>query len=88
MTNHVKAYMTAYSHNHGDVILCEVCGTVAVDVHHIIPRGMGGRKGANHPDNLIALCRTCHDKAHRHELSKEKLQAVHAKKQAKKHDNP
>ena len=47
---------------------CEVCGKPGLvglmDVHHIEPRGMGGRKNANTPDNLIICCRECHSKAH------------------------
>ena len=44
-----------------DVILCENCGAVAVDIHHIIHKSQGGLDDYG---NLIALCRDCHDKAH------------------------
>ena len=37
---------------------CEHCGKKAVDAHHIIPRSAGGSNDIN---NLIALCRACHD---------------------------
>lgn len=30
-----------------------------LDLHHIIPRGMGGK---DEPENLMALCRDCHNK--------------------------
>ena len=42
----------------------------AVDIHHIIPRAAGGAKGnrirgtvnyRDYPENLIALCRECHN---------------------------
>ena len=46
-----------------DFIGCEVCGVVASDIHHIQPRGMGGSKLRDTPDNLIALCRPCHTEA-------------------------
>ena len=38
----------------------------AVDIHHIIPKGMGGVKNnrLNRIDNLFPLCRKCHNKAH------------------------
>lgn len=44
-----------------DDYLCRVCGSKAVDVHHIIFRSHGGK---DEPDNLICLCRRCHEKAH------------------------
>lgn len=38
---------------------CEICGTTMfLTCHHIIAREDGG---LNEEDNLIALCRTCHD---------------------------
>ena len=41
------------------------CMAPAVDQHHIIPKGMGGRKGVmkvlfDKPDNLMNICRSCH----------------------------
>ncbi|NUQ37070.1 MAG: HNH endonuclease [Caldilineales bacterium] len=42
---------------------CQHCGTgnAALELHHRIPEAAGGR---NHPDNLLALCPACHDRAH------------------------
>lgn len=37
---------------------CEYCGKKAVDPHHITYRSQGGN---NSVDNLIALCRVCHE---------------------------
>ena len=37
---------------------CEYCGKKAIDPHHIIYRSQGG---SNEEENLIALCRKCHD---------------------------
>ena len=37
---------------------CEYCGKKAIDPHHIVYRSKGG---SNEADNLIALCRECHD---------------------------
>lgn len=45
-----------------DFILCEVCESRAVDIHHIKARGMGGSKQADDINNLQALCRNCHVK--------------------------
>ena len=44
-----------------DILLCSVCGKMAVDIHHIVKRSQGG---SDEVDNLIPLCRSCHDKAH------------------------
>ena len=47
---------------------CEYCGSTNIlDVHHVRSKGMGGSSNPaiHHPDNLITLCRYCHDAAHR-----------------------
>jgi 5-methylcytosine-specific restriction endonuclease McrA len=64
MKNHVKIYLNHFGYDTTDVILCEVCNDVAVDIHHIEARGMGGDpKGKNDViENLQALCRSCHDR--------------------------
>jgi len=71
MKRHVKIYMDA--HESSDWYPCAICGKTAVDIHHIEPKGMGGRKSADRIDNLIALCRECHTKAHANEITKEEL---------------
>lgn len=38
---------------------CAVCRRLrALDVHHVVKRSQGGRDEA---DNLVGLCRACHD---------------------------
>lgn len=65
MKKYVKIYMDYYDYVIDDVIQCEYCNKVAVDIHHIEPRGIGGdpRGHKNQIENLIALCRSCHIKA-------------------------
>lgn len=63
MKKHVKIYMDAFDYGEEDVIICEYCGGVAVDVHHIEPRGSGGSKLWDFIENLIGLCRLDHDRA-------------------------
>lgn len=67
--NHFGIYYDQASGWH-DPIPCENCGFPAVDIHHI-----EGRIGehANHINNLIALCRKCHDKAHSKEIDCKEL---------------
>ena len=63
MKKHTKLYMEHYNIGEEEVILCENCWHKAVDIHHLKPRGMGGSKLRDGIENLIALCRCCHDKA-------------------------
>jgi 5-methylcytosine-specific restriction endonuclease McrA len=46
-----------------DFVPCEICGNRAVDVHHIENRGMGGdpTAGKDVIENLMGLCRGCHN---------------------------
>lgn len=60
MRQHTKVYMKHFGYGVEDFIPCEVCGTRAVDIHHIDCRGMGGSKRKDTIDNLMALCRPCH----------------------------
>lgn len=46
----------------GEFIPCEVCESKAVDIHHIEARGMGGSRDKDHVQNLMALCRDCHER--------------------------
>ena len=54
---------------------CEVCGTYQnLDApHHIIYKS---QLGDDHEDNLITLCRSCHNKAHKKILTEDYLFAV------------
>jgi 5-methylcytosine-specific restriction endonuclease McrA len=73
MKKHVKIYLNHHGYGQQDFISCKICGTRAVDIHHIEPKGMGGSKQRDTIDNLIALCRKCHEKAHANVFSKEYL---------------
>jgi hypothetical protein len=80
MKKHTKVYMSYFNYDVGDFIPCEVCGTTAVDIHHINCRGMGGSQIKDIITNLMALCRKCHleygDKKEHIEL----LRKIHADK--------
>lgn len=76
MQKHTKNYLDHHGYTTADFIPCEVCGAKSVDIHHIEPRSKFGSKRKEEQDNinnLIALCRICHDKAHSYEYSKEFL---------------
>mgnify|MGYP001319520976 CR=1 FL=1 len=89
MIKYKKNYITFFDYDIYDVILCEMCESVAVDIHHIIPRGIGGSKceAINEVDNLIALCRECHIKAENNKLFNKKCKIIHLKNIIKKLEN-
>jgi 5-methylcytosine-specific restriction endonuclease McrA len=62
MKKHTALYLKAFSFDISDFIPCEVCGTQAVDIHHIKARGIGGSNNKDTKENLMALCRNCHIK--------------------------
>lgn len=79
MKKHIKLKFEQKGWQVPEDAICEVCGKRAVDVHHIESRGMGGSKTKDHIENLIALCRECHEKAHFQRepyLSKEELKRI------------
>ena len=60
MRKHTKIYFDYFGYIGSEFIACEVCGARAVDIHHILARGMGGTEEADRIDNLMAVCRSCH----------------------------
>jgi len=81
MQNHVKNYLRYYNLTTADKIYCEVCNSnQSIDLHHIIPRSKFGSKTKDIQDNienLIALCRDCHNKAHNGQFTKSYLTDLH-----------
>lgn len=61
MKTHTKNYIQYFGYSIVDFIPCEICGKEAVDIHHIDCKGMGGSNTKDYVENLMALCRTCHD---------------------------
>ncbi len=53
---------------------CALCGNpTRLCIHHIIPRGSGGR---NHEHNLVALCYQCHVDVHNPDTRDDNEQAI------------
>jgi len=75
MKRHTKIYLEHFGHP--TWMPCEVCGTTAVDINHIEPRGMGGSKKKDYIENLVAMCRECHLKFEAKKISKQELQEIH-----------
>ena len=83
MQRHIRNYLSSIGADESTRIRCEVCPDLAVDIHHIIPRSKFGSKRKDEqdaPENLIALCRSCHEKAHKNLLTKDELFAISRKK--------
>lgn len=80
MKKHTKIYMEHFDYGEQDFIPCENCGAQAVDVHHLIPRGMGGSKTKDYIENLIGVCRKCHNLAESSPVFNEALKVVHLKR--------
>ena len=76
MQKYIKNYINYFNYGEQDKILCEACGGLAVDLHHVIYRSQGGSDDVS---NIIALCRPDHEKAHKNILTKEQLQKIHNK---------
>lgn len=72
MQRHTKIYFDYFGYGEQSFVPCEACTKPAVDVHHIHGRG----EGKDVIENLMSLCRKCHNRAHA-ELSKESMQYIH-----------
>jgi len=80
MKKHTKIYIESMGYSKADWMPCEICNQTAVDVNHIEPRGMGGSKTKDYPENLVGLCRRCHQQFENKEIPKNLLQQIHNKK--------
>ena len=74
MTPHCRIYFKHFKLTEADFVPCEVCGSIAIDIHHIHGRG----KGMDVIENLMALCRSCHTAAHSG-VKKDTMQKIHDK---------
>jgi hypothetical protein len=75
LPHHVKVYFDYFDFVTQSEAMCEACHRPGVDIHHINGRG----KGKDVIDNLMCLCRSCHEKAHssKDHISKEVFQMIH-----------
>jgi len=85
MKKHTKIYFDFFKISYDesgwhDYIRCEKCGAKAVDIHHIDSRKMGGNKNKDYIENLMALCRQCHQNYGDINFFKSNLQKIHNEK--------
>ncbi len=85
MQRHIKNYFGYYQLDENSHLTCEACWLPAKDIHHIDFRSSFWKKTKHLQDaieNLIALCRKCHNKAHFKEepyIQKDELREIHNK---------
>jgi len=72
-----QLYLDYFHLDKTDFIACENCGKPANDIHHLTFRSQGG---TDKIENLIAVCRDCHNKAHNSKEFNEKLRKIHLSK--------
>jgi hypothetical protein len=80
LKTHTKIYFKHFGLDKTDFIGCEVCGSVAVDIHHLDSKGMGGSKTKDYIENLIAVCRGCHNNCHDSKDFNNKAKEIHLTK--------
>jgi len=73
MKKYVKVYMDYFDYKTESDVVCEVCGSPAVDIHHVSGRG----KGKDVIRNLAALCRKHHTMCHNEKIPKNEMQLIH-----------
>jgi len=60
--SHGKVYAKFFGYGEQDVIMCENCRSkIASEIHHILFKS---QRGKDVIENLIALCKRCHNRAH------------------------
>lgn len=64
MQRHTRVYFDFFGYDEASTVICEMCGDVAVDIHHLERRSkFGSKKEKDYIENLVGLCRECHIKA-------------------------
>lgn len=77
MKPYTKIYLQHFDYGEQDFIPSEVSGQRATDIHHIDNKGMGGSKTKDYIENLIALTRDEHIRAHLDKAFNESLKEIH-----------
>tara|TARA_R100000781_G_scaffold37026_2_gene26228 strand:+ start:1701 stop:2039 length:339 start_codon:yes stop_codon:yes gene_type:complete len=59
MQKHTKVYLDFFGYDISDTIYCEMCNSVAQDIHHL-ERRTRNKVTNDYIENLVSLCRDCH----------------------------
>ena len=84
MKTYTATYLKHFGYGLHDFVACEVCGAKAVDIHHIKP-GSTHKKLENDINNLMALCRKCHEDFGDKKQHRQYLQKIHDEEIIKKY---
>lgn len=76
MKPYTKVYMDFFGYGIQDYVPCEICQNRCVDVHHILTRKRRPDL-INDINNLMGLCRECHEKFGDREPFLDYLQRIH-----------
>jgi hypothetical protein len=79
MKSYTKVYMKYFGYDISDWIPCEICGNKCTEIHHLEPRSRAKAK-LNLIDNLMGLCRRCHEDCGRSAAMNETAKLIHRKK--------
>lgn len=72
MKPYQKNFLTYHNLIIGEFIPCAICKSRSVEIHHISGKPMGNKSNRYDTiENLIPLCRDCHDKCHNELISKQ-----------------
>ncbi len=74
MKTYIQNYLDQYGYCQDEIVISEISGLPSADFHHIQYRSHSGSDDA---ENIIALTREEHMKAHSGEYTKEYLQEIH-----------
>jgi 5-methylcytosine-specific restriction endonuclease McrA len=75
-----KKLLASYREKH---TLCQRCGSIGQEIHHIKFKGMGGANVDDRHENLILLCIYCHKEAHGVNSRQMKLELQEIKRKGK-----
>ena len=78
--NHTKIYYKAFGYTDPSECLSEISDSIAVDIHHIDARGIGGSSDADCIENLMALTRDEHNEYGDIRELKALLYSIHRKR--------
>ena len=76
MVKHKKIYLDYYGFGEQDFVPCEYTGLRAQDIHHLNFKSQGGK---DEIENLIAVTRKVHERAHKDKEFNEYLRELHLK---------
>ena len=79
MVKHKKIFMEFFCLSPDEHVPCEFCHkAAAVDVHHCEMKGMGGNPSGDKDviENLLGVCRACHDLLHSDPVDNSKAKLV------------